>query len=277
MIEIGSSDAPVVLGVSSFKTPWRLWAELVGLLPKVDEPDEVMQAGKRLEDYVLDMQLNEEGHPDYSAVARQETVHHQDRKWQRATPDGIGSDEVGRTVFYEVKCLVGQPPPAPRVADVVQCLHQLLVFEDAEHVRLVYFGGLRRERFIIPRHQGAMDAVLRAEEHFRELVEKETPPPVRAQDASALWRAWPLVADRCERLTDEALAWDRMAVEAGAELEDARERYETARARIKAAMGDATQAVLPDGTRYTWRPAVNGVRTLRRIGAHAYTPGSGDQ
>ena len=49
MIEIGSSDAPIILGVSSYLTPWSWWARAVGLIKRVDEPDEVMRAGSKLE------------------------------------------------------------------------------------------------------------------------------------------------------------------------------------------------------------------------------------
>lgn len=266
MIEIGSADAPVILGVSNFATPFQLWLEKVGIVKREDRPDEVMKSGKRLEDYVLDMECEEAGFVA-KEVWRQMTAR---RLFLRATPDGAYSDLTADdeiTHLFEVKTLVGQPPPMPRVSDVVQCLHQLLVFEDAACNRLIYFGGLRRERFIIPRHQRALDRVLRAEEAFLELVEKETPPPVVAADCDGLWRGWPLVADEVRTLPEESKAWDLIALEAGREKEDAEERYSWARAQIKAAMGPATQAVVPGTTtRYTWRPDVNGRRALKRKG-----------
>lgn len=262
MIEIGSSEAPVVLGVSPHETPWHCWARKVKLIEVADQPDEIMTSGTSLQDVVLDMELREEGTAAHH-VDRQTSSRHDERKWQRATPDG----NLDGAVLYEVKCLVGQPPSSPRVADVVQCLHQLLVFEGAEHVRLIYFGGLRRERFIIPRHQAALDRVLREEEAFLELVEKEIPPPISARDASVLWRAWPLARDECVTLPADALAWDLVAVEAGRELADAQERYNLARGQIKAAMGPYNQAVIP-GTdvRYTWRMDRRGQRALKRKG-----------
>lgn len=264
VIEIGSADAPAILGISRWETPWQCWARFVGLVES-KESDEVMDSGKRLENLVLDMELEEFG-LDMLAL-RQWTVRHHKREWQRATPDAVAINDYGAPAWLaETKCLVNQPPPAPRVADVVQCLHQLLVFEQAESNRLIYFGGLRRERFIIPRHQAAMDRVLRAEEAFLEMVVKEIPPPVVAADCDSLWRGWPLVRDEVCELPPEALAWDLMALEAGREMEDSKERYDWARAQIKAAMGDAMHGVMPDGTRYSWRPDKNGRRTLKRRG-----------
>jgi hypothetical protein len=257
MIELGSSDAPAVLGVDPFRTSWQLWAEKVGLIERLDQPTEVMKAGTTLQDVVLNMELDEFLIP--VLVVRQLRQYHPSRRWQRATPDGVSDLSL-----YEVKCLVGQPPSAPRVSDVVQCLHQLLVF-DADCVRLIYFGGLRRERFIIPRHQRALDRVLREEERFLELVEKEIPPPVSARDSSVLWRAWPLVADRVVQLPPEYVEVDRAMVDAKATADEATERYEAARARIKLAIGDAMRATLPDGTRYSWKPTSNGHRPLRRF------------
>lgn len=268
MIEIGSSDAPAILGVSSFLTPWQLWAEKVGLIERVDEPDEVMRAGTALQEAVLEMEVDEFG-LEAGAGVPQHRATHPARKWQRATPDCVTYDDDRRARWLtEVKCLVGQPPPVPRVADVVQCLHQLLVFEQAESNRLIYFGGLRRERFIITRHQGALDRVLRAEEAFLELVEKQIPPPVRAEDAEGLWRGWPLARDEVRVLPPEAIEWDRKMVNAERMRAIADHRYQESRAQIKAAMGEAMSGVLPDGSgvRYTWRPDKRGIRALKRKG-----------
>lgn len=268
MIEIGSSEAPVILGVSQHETPWHCWARKVGIIKPEDRPDEVMKSGKRLEDYVLDMELEEMG-AEPSVVWRQNTAHGLKHPWLRSTPDAndVVPNNDNAIRVYEIKCLVGQPPPVPRVSDVVQCLHHLLVLDGADHARLIYFGGLRRERFIIPRHQGALDRVLRAEEAFLELVEKETPPPIVAADCDGLWRGWTLCRDEVRVLPQEVAAWDLMAVEAEREKGDAEERYNLARAQIKAAMGEAMTGVLPDGgVRYTWRPNKNGVRALKRKG-----------
>jgi hypothetical protein len=269
VIEIGSSEAPVILNVSPHSTPWALWATKVGLIKRKDEPDEVMRAGTRLEPVVIAMLLDELGVSQQSTLQSPETTErHPERKWQRDTSDVLIFGDLGSpTSVGEVKCVAGQPAPVPRVEWVVQALHHLLVWESAEKCHLAAFGALRFVRWEIPRHQGALDRVLKAEEAFLDLVEKETPPPVVAADCDSLWRGWPLVADRTVTLPIEANAWDLMAVEAAREMEDAKERYDWARAQIKAAMGDAIRAVLPDGSaRYSWAPDKRGVRGLRRRG-----------
>ncbi len=250
MIEIGSSEAPVVMGCSPFSTPWQLWATKVGLLERKDEPDEVMRWGTRLEEPVLDALAVEYGWPTY---LYQDTRHSPSRPWQRATCDAIVPDAEGvASILVELKCVIGQPPPVPRVDWLVQCLHEQLVVPEATKHLLVAFGGLRTEAWWLPYHRKALDRVLREEERFLELVETETPPPVRAADASPLNRAWPLVAERVVSLGPEAAEWDRTLMIAKVAEKHWREMREHMEANLKLAMGDAARAVLPDGTRFSW-------------------------
>src|SRR5215468_3348138 len=55
MIDLGSSDAPAVLGVSPHTTPFQLYARKLGLLPDEIEDTEVMKRGLQMERLVVDM------------------------------------------------------------------------------------------------------------------------------------------------------------------------------------------------------------------------------
>src|SRR5262249_54140210 len=153
------------------------YARLTGMIESAKEPTEAMAWGTRLQDIVLDTFATEVLGISAAAVQRQAQRR---RGWMRATPDGVYSDAL-----IEVKCCVGHVPDAPRVDCLAQCLHQALVFEP-DRQYLVAFGGLTMTWWEIPRHDKAMARVLRAEEEFQRRIERGDPPPVRADDASAL-------------------------------------------------------------------------------------------
>jgi predicted phage-related endonuclease len=251
MIDLGSSEAPAVMGVSPYLTPWQLWARKVELLPADTEDTEIMQRGRQLESAVLDMFLGEL-HIAPSDVERSPYTMRwrQDRPWQRATPDAL---VIGRALV-EVKCVVGYPPPAPRVDWLVQCLHQRMVYPEFKGQYLVAFGNLQLTWWEIPWHQAALDRLLREEERFLELVERETPPPVRAADAAVLGKAWPITTPEPVEL-DEAT--ERVAREYVAMKENLSKGEKLAaegEAILKAALADHEEGVFPNGGRITWKP-----------------------
>lgn len=49
---IGGSDAGAILGMNKWKSPYTLWAEKTGKLPKETKSTEAMRIGTDLEDYV---------------------------------------------------------------------------------------------------------------------------------------------------------------------------------------------------------------------------------
>jgi hypothetical protein len=161
---------------------------------------------------------------------------------------------------------------------VVQCLAQRRVFPECERQYLVAFGGLSLEWWGIPKHQRALDAVARAQDHFLDLCEREEPPPVRAEDASVLAKQWPLVKPYVAQLPPEALAWDREYAQGQALEAQGREMKKLAQAHIEAAIGDAEAgALVIEGrlvSRYTWKPytkkeftvKAQTVRPLKRYG-----------
>lgn len=262
MIEIGSADAAVILGVSSFSTPWRLWCEKLGLIERAPA-DEVMESGDKLEQVIVDMEASDLG---ALVIERRRTRYAPERCWQRSTADAEISTHDWRA-SVEIKCTVAQPPPVPRVEWVVQSLHHLMVNADAMSCRLVCFGGLRRESWDVPRHQPAMDLILREEEAFLSLVETQMPPPVRAADAAILARRWPWVREASVPLGPEFLDVDAQRETMLTARKRAQHAVDTSDAAIKNAIGEASEAMLPDGTKFTWRSDKRGVRALRRTSA----------
>ena len=256
MIEIGSSHAPAILGVSPHLTPWQLAARLTGLIPDTTEETEAMEFGTRLQGEILRAFCQRTGwiiekeQPQYRAGFR------------RATPDGllvsyVRDEDRTRLALAEVKCVTGQPPDVPRVDWLVQCLHQRWTvgcFEEVEAQYLIAFGGLRMVWWEVPYHDRAIRRVLDEEQRFVDNLQSGILPPVRAADAAVLSKAWPFVKPEPRILDAATLDLIRRFEIQKRDENTVRAEREQTEAEVKALIGDAAEAVWPDGTRYSFKP-----------------------
>ena len=93
--KIGASDAPIIMGVSPWKTPYQLWEEKLDLAPQPDMTH-VMRRGHELEPIARQV------YNDYTGnCAEPEVVIHPEREWMMASLDGISLD---RSIVLEIKC-----------------------------------------------------------------------------------------------------------------------------------------------------------------------------
>lgn len=91
---IGGSDAPIVMGVSPFKTINQLWEEKV--LGKKQPDNPAMARGRALEPLALDYFMAETGYLMETQIMRK----HPELDWMRATLDGLNDEEE---VLLEIK------------------------------------------------------------------------------------------------------------------------------------------------------------------------------
>lgn len=173
---IGGSDAAGIIGLSKWSSPMSVWADKTGRLP--DKPDtEAMRLGRDLEGYVarrwmettgkkvrrLNSMLYNELYPFAHADIDREVI------GERA---GL---ECKTTSTLDVKQFQGLEFPEQYYA---QCVHYLAVTGyDRWYLSVLVFGrGLFN--FVLERDQAEIDALMKAEGEFWELVEKDTPPSV---------------------------------------------------------------------------------------------------
>jgi len=81
---VGASDAPAILGLSRWSSPWSVWADKVGLLPEVEATD-YMEFGLRAERMIADWFAERTGH---FVTNEQRQIEHPVFRWARATIDG---------------------------------------------------------------------------------------------------------------------------------------------------------------------------------------------
>lgn len=94
---IGASDAPIIMGVSPYRTAYQLWMEKSGLLEGQKETPG-MKRGKDLENDAL-----QEYERMVGVMMAPCCVFSKDRPWMMATLDGYGEGPLGPSMV-EIKC-----------------------------------------------------------------------------------------------------------------------------------------------------------------------------
>lgn len=175
---IGSSDAPIILGMSPYMTPLQLWEHKTGLVPKAFKGNFVTERGHNLEEvarqhYALHTGLN----------PKPKNVEHPKHPFLRASLDGLDED---KKVLVEIKC-PGAPDHALAVAGqlpekyVAQVQHQLNV-TGLELAHYWSFDGQQGVLVEVPRNDNFIAAMEAAEIEFWQKVLEKDPPPLSDKD-----------------------------------------------------------------------------------------------
>lgn len=174
---IGASDAPIIMGVSPWKTEHQLWEEKLGLRES-QYTNAAMQRGHEFEPIAL---------AAYNAYtgknASPQVVFHEERKYMMASLDGLSQD--GSTVL-EIKC------PGKKDHDIAasgkvpekyypQLQHQLATIQ----LNIVhYFSYLNGEFHLVevPRDDEYIEKLFCREEAFWKKVQKWEEPALTDRD-----------------------------------------------------------------------------------------------
>jgi putative phage-type endonuclease len=181
---LGSSDAPVILGISPYRTALQLWEEKLGMR----EPQKstyVMDRGTRLEPkarahYEL---INDRAMPAMTVV-------HQDYPFIRASLDGA-NEEMKR--ILEIKCagkdtylnaLIKKRIPDHHTAQVQ---HQLLVTGFIQCDYLVFYENKATVVEVFPDTE-YMSKLLKELIFFWDCIQRKMPPPPSIKDRRRMQR-----------------------------------------------------------------------------------------
>ncbi len=168
---IGASDAPVIMGVSPWKTPGQLWKEK--LFPGYDkEPNAYMKRGLLLEDKAREFFKSKTG-----ITVQPEVAFHKSIPWMMASLDGIDDQ---RKSIVEIKC-PGNVDHSTALGGRIpekyfpQIQHQLAVC-DLDMAYYVSFDGADGCVLTVVRNQAYIDQLIAKEERFWECMETCTSP-----------------------------------------------------------------------------------------------------
>jgi len=246
-----------VLGVDPWRTPYDVWAEKSGKLIEA-EPTDVMLAGNRFEDGVLDYAEERLGPllrnvhltcPGTPLAANVDALVKEDTEPVEAKTAGLfgplkdrwgdeGTDEIPDRVI--VQCHVEM---LCRVGDEVDGTGLAAAYREATccHVG-AFLGGRGFGLFVVPRNKSLCDIILDEAAKFWTCVERDTPPAgaVGTPHVLKLMRREP------EKIVSIDPAIVRTWLDAKAALKAAGEHEEQAKAAVLTAMGNGEAALCGD-------------------------------
>ena len=247
---IGGSDAPAIIGMNPWSSPYTVWADKLGKLPP-KEDNEAMRLGRDLEDYVAKRFTEKTG----KKVRRENfIITNPQYPFAHANVDRmvVGEDagfEAKTTSVMNLKKFKNGEYPANYY---VQCVHYMMVTGCAKWYLGVLVLGEGFHDFEIERDEGEIKALAESEEAFWKYVETETPPPAdgTVSTSETLTTIYPESNDDSVSL----IAYERdleQYVALTAQIKELEKLKDEAANKVKAFLGEAGRG---DTDRYkvTW-------------------------
>lgn len=183
---IGASDAPIIMGVAPWRTPYQLWQEKCGIIgPQVDT--ERMKNGRTLEDEARNSFIQITG-----IEMSPKRLFSKRYEWMMASLDGLSPEG---NYALEIKCPGKQVDQVPDIY-IPQLQHQMLV-SDLEHIWFFSY---------VPGCPSYIKLVKRDDEYIEKLIEKE----IQFWDCVQSMQE-PDLTDRDYRQRDD-LMWTNLAI-----------------------------------------------------------------
>lgn len=188
---IGGSDAGAVLGLNPYKSKYRLWSEKVGLVSDEVPDNDAMRTGRDLEEYVASRFEEKTGKKvrrsnyKYSLKEYPFIVAHVDRMV-------VGEDAI-------LECKTANSFQAKKYASgefpnqyYAQCVHYMAV-TGAKKCYLAVLCFPHFYTFEIERDEKEVEALIREEVLFWNLIQKQQPPELDGSESTveALIEAYP--------------------------------------------------------------------------------------
>lgn len=178
--KIGGSDAPVIAGVSPWRTPYQLWQEKLGLVAG-QSSNSHMERGLKLEDQVRLLFVAETGISIQPMVMLSK-----EHDWMMASLDGVSSDKKHAV---EIKC-PGQQDHETAIQGNVpakyipQLQHQMKVLELDKMYYASYLPNHDSDfvLFHVKRDEKYIENLVEIEKEFWDCVRKEKPPQMVNKD-----------------------------------------------------------------------------------------------
>lgn len=257
---IGGSDAAVIVGLSRFGSPLRLWADKHGLGGEAEET-EVMRQGTDFEEYVARRWAEATG-----KKVRRRNYMFRNTNYPFAIAD-VDREVVGENAGLECKTTSvynksdfenGEIPPAY----YVQCQHYMAVMGYDRMYLAVLVLSKAFYHFVIERDDAEIAALMEQEKGWWETyVEGDSvPDPDGSEEDGAFIRERFPDSDGGEVfLADRAPDFERMQ-ELDAQIRELTSERDTLKQAIMQDMGDAALASALNGWTASWKP-----QTSRRV------------
>lgn len=174
---IGASDTPIIMGYSSYKTPYQLYLEKTGALDCNDEITEQQYWGNALEPIIINRFAEEND----VKITFPDTVYHPDYHYIFANLDGwIESENAiieakSANSFQRKEWDMALTDGIPLVY-LIQVAKQCLITNATRGYCAVLIGGMEYKQFIYERDAVLEDLILKADIEFWKCVQNRTAP-----------------------------------------------------------------------------------------------------
>ena len=251
---IGGSDAAVIVGLSRFGSPLRLWADKRGLGGEAEET-EVMRQGTDFEEYVARRWMEATGK---KVRRRNYMFRNTDYPFAIADVDReVVSENAGlecktTSVYNKSDFENGEIPPAY----YVQCQHYMAVMGYDRMYLAVLVLSKAFYHFVIERDEQEIAALMEQEKGWwAEYIEGDSvPDPDGSEEDGAFIRERFPDSDGGEVfLADRAPDFERMQ-ELDAQIKELTSERDALKQAIMQDMGDATLASALNGWTASWKP-----------------------
>lgn len=256
---IGSSDAPIVAGVSPYKSPLELYYQLHGEIPRyTDEETQAQRIGSKLEPMIAELAAEDLG----LKIRRTGTKRHAKYPFMVASLDfEIVNNAKGPGVL-EIKNR-GASKPFDTVPDDIhlQVVQQMAVTNRDWGIVAVLFGFGVLKTYEVQRDRELEGYLIELEARFMLRVKNSEPPDATwtPETVGLLKRLYPMDSGKAIVLPDQHALNAAGFLSAKAEIDAAEERKATYEGLLKAAVADATSATMP-GYSVTWKSIKAGMK-----------------
>ena len=285
-MRVGASDAPIILGISTFESPFTLYHKKLATLADEENEVEIQERfywGRTLEPVIVGRFADvAKRHCQMVSAPPMVTTHVWDANPQIvASLDAVTSTDDGEVVPLEVKNVSGffadEWTEAAPLYYQVQVQHQMMVTGTQVGYIAALIGGNTFRWGRIERDDKFIEMMLERELEFLARLRDKWPPDVDGSDATKafLARLYPKDTGAIIQLPPESIDWDANLTAAKALITQGEAMKDLATNQIKAALQDATLGVLSNGVQYTLKqqqridpphaePKVSTFRVLRR-------------
>ena len=192
-VGLGASEVAAALGMSTWTTPWQVWADKTGVQPRGDERSDAAELGTALEPWILGQASVLLGEPVERTPAR--LYAHPQHPWRLASPDA--HTKTGPLVEAKTAGLAGRADVSDwddgvPLAYEIQCRWQMHVMDaPADHVVALVAGLGLIVRTVVRDLLVEEELVRQVTQWWDRYVTGSIEPPLGGGDLDALARRWP--------------------------------------------------------------------------------------
>jgi putative phage-type endonuclease len=234
---ITASDVSAILGLSPYKTPFKVWAEKTKVLDDDFQESERMKWGSRLEAGIALGWAEEKG---LEVKQCGDLIAHPKHDWLMATPDFFVNDgsilEIKNTgKYWEWKD--NQTPDHAHIQVVIQLA---CTEADLAHIAALITGN-KLEHRIFTRELELEDMIITKLAEFKGLIDSRTAPPLQSEDLGAVSEMYSSGRDGSSlNLDDSWLFKIEKYLELKAKIKGLEEEKDLIEANLKATLKDNT-------------------------------------